>query len=70
MALWEADMAKMFECGTVVPGCKFVVHGDTEADVMSNATEHLRSSHEIEHFSERLKAKMRAAIKTVIEPAA
>lgn len=61
-------MAKVFECGAVVPGCKYVAHGEDASDLMINAAEHLRSSHEIENLSDQLKAKIRAAISTVLEP--
>jgi predicted small metal-binding protein len=56
-------MGKVFECGSVVPGCEVVVHGDSESDVVARAAEHARAVHGIEHLSEALKAKIRAAIK-------
>ncbi len=56
-------MAKVFECGAVVPGCNFVTHGESESDLVMKAVEHLRSSHEVEHPSERFKDKIRAVIK-------
>jgi predicted small metal-binding protein len=56
-------MRKILECGSVVPGCKFVIHGDDEDEVIVKAAEHARSAHGVDHLSEPLKAKMRAAIK-------
>ena len=56
-------MTKVFECGAVVPGCNFTTHGQSEDEVVMNATEHLRTAHEVEHVTERLKARIRAAIK-------
>lgn len=56
-------MDKVRECRSVVPGCEIVMHGESEEDVMMKAAEHTRSAHGVEHMSEELKAKMRAAIK-------
>jgi predicted small metal-binding protein len=56
-------MGKVFECRSVVPGCEIVVHGESESEVMIKAAEHARAVHGIEHLSESLKAKIRAAIK-------
>lgn len=56
-------MAKLFECGSVVPGCNFVIHAEDESEAMIRAVEHLRASHEVEHLSERLKARIRSVIK-------
>ena len=56
-------MAKVIECGAVVPGCNFVVHGADEAEIIVKMAEHLGSSHDVEHLSEQLKARIRAAIR-------
>jgi predicted small metal-binding protein len=56
-------MGKVFECRSVVPGCEIVVHGESESETMIKAAEHARAVHGIEHLSEALKAKIRAAIK-------
>jgi predicted small metal-binding protein len=56
-------MSKMLECGVIVPGCKIVIHGDDEDDVMVKAVQHLHDMHDIEHVSEKLRARIRAAIK-------
>lgn len=55
-------MSKILECGRLVPGCDYVVHGDTEDEVIVKAAEHARSAHEIDHLSEELKARIRAVI--------
>jgi predicted small metal-binding protein len=59
-------MSKILECGMIVPGCGFVIHGDSEEELMMKASEHARTVHEIEHLSEQLKARIRAAIKDAI----
>jgi predicted small metal-binding protein len=56
-------MTKVLECRTVVPGCDFVVHGESEEDVMMKEEEHARRVHGVEHISEPLKARIRSAIK-------
>jgi predicted small metal-binding protein len=59
----EVNMSKILECGQVVPGCKFVIHGESEEDVMMKAAEHARAIHDVVHLSEPLRAQIRAAIK-------
>lgn len=54
-------MSKMLECGAVVPGCAFVAHGETEADVLMMMIEHARSIHGVDHISPRLREKIHAA---------
>jgi predicted small metal-binding protein len=56
-------MSKVLECGAVFPGCKFVIHGDSDDEVMLKAMEHARAEHDTPSMSERLKARVRAAIK-------
>lgn len=36
---------KSFECGTLVPGCRWHVSGENEADLVSRAVRHLREDH-------------------------
>lgn len=55
-------MSKVLECGKVVPGCNYVIHGDSEEDVMMKAEDHARTVHGVDHMSEPLKAKVRSAI--------
>lgn len=53
---------KALPCGAIVPGCEFVAHGETAADVMAKLADHSRNAHGVEHMSEALKAKVRAAL--------
>lgn len=53
---------KALPCGTIVPGCEFVAHGETTADVMAKLAEHSRSAHGVEHLSAALKARIRSAL--------
>ncbi len=56
-------MGKVFECGSVVPGCHYVTHGANEDEVLVKAADHLHSAHEVEHLSERLKERIRAVVR-------
>jgi predicted small metal-binding protein len=44
-------MAKVFECGSVVPGCESVLHAEDASELMIRAVEHMRSTHEVQHVS-------------------
>ncbi len=56
-------MNRILECGQVVPGCTFVIHGESDGEVIMKAAEHARATHGFDHISEQLRARMRAAIK-------
>ncbi len=56
-------MSKILKCGDVVPGCKFVIHGEGEDEVMMKAADHARTTHGVDHLSEPLKTQIRAAIR-------
>jgi len=60
----EDGMSKRIEldCGAVVPGCEFVAHGETPADVLAKLAEHGRAAHGIEHLSASLKARIMAML--------
>ncbi|MGN6488303.1 MAG: DUF1059 domain-containing protein [Devosia sp.] len=36
---------KSFECGTLVPGCRWHTEAEESAEVVRRAAEHLRSAH-------------------------
>ncbi len=55
-------MAKSLKCGSVVPGCPFVAHGDSDAEVMKKIIDHASSSHEVDHLSDDLRNKFRSNI--------
>ena len=58
-------MPSVYECGSVVPGCKFVAQSESRDDVVVIAIEHLHRVHEIEYISDPLKARIRGVIKEV-----
>jgi predicted small metal-binding protein len=57
-------MAKIVECSKVDPssGCKHVIRGQTEEEVLKNAAEHAKQ-HGIREVAPELKAKVKAAIR-------
>ena len=61
--LGEGIMVHVFECGSVVPGCTFVIHADERDEVLIKAIDHMYSFHDIEHLSAPLKARIRAVIR-------
>ena len=58
-----AKPRKVLQCGSVIPGCNFVAHAEDENEMMVVIAEHARAVHDVDHLSEVLKAKIRAAIK-------
>lgn len=53
---------KVLECGSIVPGCRLVIHGEDDNEVIVKFAEHARSVHGIEHLSEPLRERVRAAV--------
>ena len=57
-------MTKELRCGTVVPGCEYVVHAETDAELLAKIADHARAAHDIDHFSEPLRARILAAARS------
>ncbi len=56
-------MAKELKCGDLMPGCKAVVEGKDEAEVMAKAAAHAKSAHGLQQVTPELASKVRSAIK-------
>ena len=56
-------MAKELKCGDLMPGCKTVVEGKDEAEVVAKAAEHAKSAHGIQQITPELASNVRSAIK-------
>lgn len=56
-------MAKVLRCGDLMPGCKAVVEGQNEAEVMAKAAEHAKKDHGMATIPPDVAAKAKAAIK-------
>ncbi len=55
---------KVLRCGTVFPGCNFVSHGESEAEVLAKIAEHARQAHDMTHLSNALRARIVAQMET------
>ena len=58
-------MAKQIRCRDVGLNCDFETRGDTEEEVLKQASVHARTAHQITEMPPELAAKVRAAIRTV-----
>lgn len=58
-------MAKQLRCRDVGMDCDFEASGNTEEEVLKQASAHASSTHEITEMPPELAAKVRAAIRTV-----
>ena len=56
-------MEKELRCGDLMPGCKTVVEGKDEGEVMARAAEHAKKAHGISEIPPELAGKVRSAIR-------
>ena len=56
-------MGKQLSCGDLIIGCKAVIEGKDEAEVMAKASEHAKTAHGLQQIPPELAPKVRAAIK-------
>jgi predicted small metal-binding protein len=56
-------MAKVLKCGDLMPGCKAVLEGKDEAEVMAKGAAHAKQAHNIATIPPEMAAKVKAAIK-------
>ena len=54
-------MKKELRCGSVIPGCEFVVHAESEAELLVKTAEHARTVHGIDRISYQMAAKILSA---------
>jgi predicted small metal-binding protein len=59
----KENLMKVFECGTLVPGCDWHTRADEDAEVVRRAVEHMRTAHGEtvirETMVENIKARIR-----------
>ena len=58
-------MAKQLRCRDVGLNCDFVARGNSEEEVLKEASAHARTAHQITDMPPELAAKVQAAIRTV-----
>ncbi len=56
-------MAKELRCNDVVGNCDFVARGDSEQEIMQQATEHARTAHHVNEITPEMADKVRSAIR-------
>ena len=56
-------MAKVLACGDLMPGCKAVLEGKDEAEVMAKGVKHAEMAHNMKSIPPEMAAKVKAAIK-------
>jgi predicted small metal-binding protein len=56
-------MAKVLHCNDVVPNCEYVARGDSDQEVLQQAAEHARTTHNIADVTPELADKVRSAIR-------
>ncbi len=54
---------RLFECGTLVPGCQWHTRADQDAEVVRRAVEHLRTAHGEEIIRENMVENIKARIR-------
>lgn len=56
-------MTKVLNCGELMPGCKAVIEGKDEAEVMAKGAEHAKTAHKMTAIPSDMGAKVKAVIK-------
>ena len=54
---------RLFECGTLVPGCEWHTRANEDAEVVRRAVEHLRTAHGEETIRESMVDNIKARIR-------
>lgn len=53
---------RLFECGTLVPGCEWHTRADNDAEVVRRVVEHMRNAHEETVIRENMVENIKARI--------
>lgn len=56
-------MTKILKCGDLVTGCDAVIRGESEDEILRQATEHSRSAHNVKEIPKSLRKKMHRLIR-------
>lgn len=54
---------RLFECGTLVPGCSWHTRAEEDAEVVRRAVEHLRTTHGEEIIRENMVENIKSRIR-------
>lgn len=58
---------KQFSCGDVVPGCRAVFKGETDADILAAVAGHAKQDHGMMDIPAELVERVRALIRPVAD---
>jgi predicted small metal-binding protein len=58
----EIDM-RLFECGTLVPGCAWHTRADNDAEIVRRAVDHMKSAHGESLIRENMVDNIKARIR-------
>lgn len=61
---------RLFECGSLVPGCAWHTRADEDAEIVRRAVEHLKSAHGEEVIRESMVEHIKERITNATETAA
>ena len=56
-------MGKILNCRELVPGCNAVFRGETEEEILRQASEHSKTSHNVQEIPKNLRRKMHRLIR-------
>ena len=54
---------RLFECGTLVPGCDWHTRADDEAEVVRRAVEHMRQTHGEDFIRESMVSNIKTRVR-------
>lgn len=58
-------MSKELRCGDVMPGCEWVVRGESEEEVLAEGAKHAAEAHGLEEIDEATLEKVKEAVREV-----
>lgn len=56
-------MSKVMRCNDVVGTCDFVARGESEQEILQQASDHARTAHQVNEVTPELADKVRSAIR-------
>ncbi len=56
-------MSRILECNLLFPGCDAEVRGETDEEILTQAEEHVRTTHDMEEVDEQTRSSMMAAVR-------
>ena len=60
-------MTKVLKCSDLNPGCNFEMRGNSEDDILKQATAHAKTAHNMQNVPAEILSKARSAIRDEAE---